>query len=182
LYRFHAWFGRDVFVHAVIDKAGGAVFRCTLDGSDADRWLEIPAWMFDRAACPDTTLKSVPFVSFGALQALSTLLDQALRRRAASSNASFCAVSRVSRSENRREAHGREDGSEDRVDEGRPPLRTAGQHASDGSVQRGSGRRRGGDATLEDLPQDAQAALIGLMTQLMPDSCPAQVAEASHDL
>ena len=61
-------------------------------------------------------------------------------------------------------------GSEDRVDEGRPPLRTAGQHASDGSVQRGSGRRRGGDAAhWRDLPQDAQAALIGLMTQLMLD-------------
>jgi hypothetical protein len=29
------------------------VFRCTLDGSQADRGLEVPAWMFDRTACPD---------------------------------------------------------------------------------------------------------------------------------
>ena len=36
-----------------VDKAGGVVFRCTLDGSEADRWLEVPAWMFERAACLD---------------------------------------------------------------------------------------------------------------------------------
>jgi hypothetical protein len=29
------------------------VFRCTLSGSDTARWFEIPAWMFDRAACVD---------------------------------------------------------------------------------------------------------------------------------
>ena len=117
VYPWHPWSGLRICIHEVVERPDGIVFRCDLKASGTGRWLEIPAWMFDRAACPDTTLKSVPFVSFGALQALSTLLDQALRRRAASSNASFCAVSRVSRSENRREAHGREDGSEDRVDE-----------------------------------------------------------------
>jgi hypothetical protein len=91
----------------------------------------IAGWRF-RPGCligrlgPDTTLTSAAFVSFGALQALSTLLDQALRRRAASSNASFCAVSRVSRSEKRREAHGREDGSKNRVGEGRPAIANGG--------------------------------------------------------
>src|SRR5882672_7164072 len=32
------------------------VFRCTLDGSQADRWLEVPALMFDRTAYPDPEL------------------------------------------------------------------------------------------------------------------------------
>jgi hypothetical protein len=27
-------------VHATIDKPDGVVFRCTLDGSGADRWLD----------------------------------------------------------------------------------------------------------------------------------------------
>jgi len=42
-----------VAIHEAIDKADGIVFRCTLSGSAADRWLEVPAWMFDRARCLD---------------------------------------------------------------------------------------------------------------------------------
>jgi hypothetical protein len=40
-----------VAIHEAIDKADGVVFRCSLSGSGADRWLEVPAWMFDRARC-----------------------------------------------------------------------------------------------------------------------------------
>jgi hypothetical protein len=55
----------------VIEKADGAFFRCTLDGLEAERWLEIPAWMFDRAACPgDVRLWAAPFVSLEALSAV----------------------------------------------------------------------------------------------------------------
>ena len=53
-------------------RPDGVVFRCTLSGSDADRWLEVPAWMFDRAACADALrLTASPFVSMAALSALS---------------------------------------------------------------------------------------------------------------
>jgi hypothetical protein len=38
-----------VAIQESVDKADGVVFRCTLSGSAADRWLEVPAWMFDRA-------------------------------------------------------------------------------------------------------------------------------------
>ena len=41
----------DIFVHAAIDKADAGVFRCTLDGSEAGRQLEIPTWMVDHGAC-----------------------------------------------------------------------------------------------------------------------------------
>jgi hypothetical protein len=34
-----------VAIHEAVDKADGVVFRCTLSGSAADRWLEVPAWM-----------------------------------------------------------------------------------------------------------------------------------------
>ena len=34
-----------------VDNSDGVVFCCTLSGSGADRWLEVPAWMFDRARC-----------------------------------------------------------------------------------------------------------------------------------
>src|ERR1700683_2982175 len=62
LYHHHPWFGRRVCVHVAVDKVGCVVFRCTLDGSQADRWLEVPAWMFDRTACPNQLLAAQPFV------------------------------------------------------------------------------------------------------------------------
>src|SRR6516165_4659148 len=75
LYRHHPWFGRRVCVHETVDKVE-VVFRCTLDGSQADRWLEVPAWMFDRTACSDPGhLAAQPYVSIEALVALSALLD-----------------------------------------------------------------------------------------------------------
>ena len=72
LYRWHPWFGLQVAIHEAVDKADGVVFRCTLNGSAADRWLEIPAWMFDRAACPHPLqLTASPFVGMDALSVLS---------------------------------------------------------------------------------------------------------------
>ena len=80
VYRHHPWFGRRVCIHGTGDKAGYVVFRCTLEGSQADRWLEVPAWMFDRAAYPDPGLLAAqPYVSIEALAALSALLDLALK-------------------------------------------------------------------------------------------------------
>src|SRR6476620_12418621 len=78
VYPWHRWFGMRVAVHAVVDKADGAVFRGTLSDSRSDRGLEVPAWMFDRSCCPDrTNLTEAPFVSAGALEALSAVLDMA---------------------------------------------------------------------------------------------------------
>lgn len=71
---FTPWAGREVFVYVVIDKADGVVFRCTLDGSETQRFLEIPSRMFDGAAAE-------PFVSLEALNALSALLDLAGQER-----------------------------------------------------------------------------------------------------
>src|SRR3954469_17361234 len=76
LYRWHPWFGLAVHVHAAATKADGVYFRCSLNGADGARWQELPAWMFDRAACVGPCmLVAEPFVSMAALSALSRLLD-----------------------------------------------------------------------------------------------------------
>jgi hypothetical protein len=68
LYQYHPWSGRRVCVHEAIEKADGVIFRCTLSSSQADRGLEVPAWMFDRTVCPDQPpLMEAPCVSMGAL-------------------------------------------------------------------------------------------------------------------
>ena len=37
VYPWHPWFGMQVAIHEVVDKADGAVYRCTLSGSRSDR-------------------------------------------------------------------------------------------------------------------------------------------------
>ena len=64
LYYWHPWFGMRVAIHGAVDNSDGVVFCCTLSGSGADRWLEVPAWMFDRARCLNSPrLTASPFVS-----------------------------------------------------------------------------------------------------------------------
>ena len=92
-------------IHEAVDKADGVVFRCTLSGSAADRLLEVPAWMFDRARCLDPSrLTASPFVSMDALSVLSDLLRQALKPPLSSSNAPHSGASRSSHDQNRGEA------------------------------------------------------------------------------
>jgi hypothetical protein len=84
----------------------GVYFRCAADGGHADRWLEVPAWMFERASCPgDLQLTAAPFVSLGALGELSALLDRALKTSTASSNAPLSGAFRSSHDQIRGEAH-----------------------------------------------------------------------------
>jgi hypothetical protein len=95
-----------VAIHEAIGKADGYVFRCTLNGSDAERWLEVPAWMFERTACPDQPrLVTLPFISMSALTALSDLLGPFSKNLSAKSDALPSDASGSSRDQNRREAH-----------------------------------------------------------------------------
>src|SRR3979411_2144204 len=105
-FHWHPCFGMRVAIHGAVDKGDGVVFRCTLSGSAADRWLEVPAWMFDRARCLDPPrLTESPFVSMAALSVLSDLLRQALKPPRSSSNAPHSRASRSSHDQNRGEAH-----------------------------------------------------------------------------
>ena len=76
-YPWHPWVGRRVHVHEVVDKAGGASFRCSLTGVASDRRLEVPAWMFDRVAGQCWQVAAAPVASVAALEALTALLHDA---------------------------------------------------------------------------------------------------------
>ena len=52
-------------IHEVVDKTDDVVFRCTLNGSAADRWLEVPAWMFDRTRCLAAAADRIAFCQHG---------------------------------------------------------------------------------------------------------------------
>src|ERR1700730_11371416 len=162
LYRHHPWFGRRVCVHKAVDKADDVVFRCTLDGSQAERWLEVPAWMFDRMACADAEpLTAQPFVSIDALAALSALLDLALKNRTPSV-ALLSGASRASHDQNRGETHVTRD---EKLRERIPTQSTIAPAASDRFVRERPVKRRhrrarmagaaGGSAGSAHEPDDA---------------------------
>jgi hypothetical protein len=50
LYPWHPWTGQHPHIHEVVEKGEMTVFRCSLSGRVSERWLEVPAWMFDRTA------------------------------------------------------------------------------------------------------------------------------------
>jgi hypothetical protein len=166
-----------VAIHEAADKADGVVFRCTLSGSAADRWLEVPAWMFERARCLDPPrLTASPFVSMDALSALSDLLRQVLKPPLSSSNAPHSGASRSSRDQNRGEAH----------DHAKP-----GATASDAgptakaSAQRPDGATPTQTPSWRDLPEETRDALTGMMARLTLEHAqigsPVLRTEADHD-
>ena len=56
-------------------------FRCSLTGIASDRWLEIPAWMFDRATSKSWHLRSAPVASIATLASLAAVLNDAVAAR-----------------------------------------------------------------------------------------------------
>jgi hypothetical protein len=99
-----------VAVHEAIGKADGKVFRCTLSGLASDRWLEVPAWMFERIICPDQRhLVTSPFASMRALTALSHMISSASQNLRAEPDALPSVASGSSHDQNRREAHDQAD-------------------------------------------------------------------------
>ena len=77
LYRWHPWSGRVVRVHEAVAKEAGEVLRCSLEGCDAGRWLELPAWMLDRVSCAPMRIEERLCVDVGALSALTAVLATA---------------------------------------------------------------------------------------------------------
>ena len=91
LYRWHPWFGRSVYIHEVIDKPGVAVFRCNLTGGRSDRSLEVPVWMFDRAACAGCRGVDTAHVGLDTLTVLAELVHHGGRSLFDKSDSSSCA-------------------------------------------------------------------------------------------
>ena len=147
-------------IHEAVDKADGVVFRCALNGSAADRWLEVPAWMFDRTACPHPLqLTASPFVGMNALLALSELLRQASNTPLSSSNAPHSGASRSSHDQNRSDRS-----RQIELFDGVTPTQMP---------------------AWRDLPEETRDTLTGLMARLILEhaqiSSPALRTEAGHD-
>jgi len=73
-YPWHPWFGRTVAVYEVLVKSGHPVCRCGLEEERNRLSIEVPAWMFDAAACSRLRIMAIPAVSCQALGTLQTLL------------------------------------------------------------------------------------------------------------
>lgn len=50
------------------------IFRCSLSGQASNRWLEVPAWMFDRSAGVSWRITAAAQVDLAVLVALAELL------------------------------------------------------------------------------------------------------------
>jgi hypothetical protein len=109
LYPWHPWSGLWVGVHEAVERRGDIVFRCDLKASDSERWLEIPAWMFDRSACAKVRLEADPHIS---LAALAALLRNVLNKNSPASEAVASGVSPLSGDRNRRESHAKPEQTE----------------------------------------------------------------------
>jgi len=70
VYLWHPWAGCTVQIHQVIDKAAGAVARCSHEDGAAGRLLELPLWMFDQSACAPMRVETLPHVDITAIRAL----------------------------------------------------------------------------------------------------------------
>jgi hypothetical protein len=131
-----------------------------------DRWLEIPAWMFDRSACGRVRMAADAHVELSALATLAALLRGAVNDGLASSNAPVLGVSSLSGDQNRREIH-----ATPKTDTGAPPRAAANRPV----------RKR-----IAGLPPETQAALTKLMTRLILDYADknriGSTREGSHDL
>jgi hypothetical protein len=75
-----------ICVNEAIDKSDGIVFRCSQRGSDADRCVEVPMWMFDRSACVRVRVAANAHIDLSALTTLAALVRDALNDCFASSN------------------------------------------------------------------------------------------------
>ena len=78
-YPWHPWFGQSVTVYEALAKGGSRICRCGFDDERNDRSLEVPAWMFEPAACDRLRLADVPIVDCQALIELKAVLQGALR-------------------------------------------------------------------------------------------------------
>ncbi len=80
LYPWHPWFGRVVYIHEVIEHGEERIFRCDVGEKLTGRCLNVPAWMFDRAACLRVRWADMPRVNLVALARLKTLFSDVANR------------------------------------------------------------------------------------------------------
>ena len=148
LYPWHPWAGHIVHIHEVIEKAAGNVVRCSHAGGAADRLLELPLWMFDRAYCAPMRSEACPQVDVTALQALRALLDETVICGSAvglaSTNVPVSGAAKISHDQNRGEVHETPTAGS---------TRPSKQDAAVRSVRYGKRRQRGTNAGVAGAPR-----------------------------
>jgi hypothetical protein len=75
-YPWHPWFGRRVIVVEGVRRSDYSVFRCSLEGDEGGRGLELPQWMLDRASCLGMQAATAPVVRTIDLTNLRSLFQQ----------------------------------------------------------------------------------------------------------
>jgi hypothetical protein len=154
------------FLFTARTKRDNGVFRCTLDGSHIARTLEIPAWMFDCAACVSgTCIEADPFVRSGSARRIVRFARPGVEDRRAiiecPASGRIWALSRPAVGVRSKSCPGSQ-----QMDLFASPRVVV---APDWS----------------DLPEGARETLLGLMTRLILDHAQAAAtltrAEAGHD-
>lgn len=74
-YLWHPFYGRDLTVHGCRNRRGTVVFSCSIAGDQTAPPIEIPAWMFDTAACCAFRSASAGSVTVDALRSLRRTLN-----------------------------------------------------------------------------------------------------------
>jgi hypothetical protein len=157
LYPWHPWAGRIVDIHEVIEKASGHVARCSLNGEETHRSLELPTWMLDRVACAPMRMDAHPWLNVAALDALTALLAEVSVARAASSNIPVAGAQTVSREENRGDHDAVPTQGASRPSIQDSPVRSVRSARRQGDADAGVGRPSGGDPPGTDTPDGAVA-------------------------
>ena len=89
-----------------IERPDGVVFRCDLTASESERWLEIPAWMFDRSTCARCRSGRRSLTpTCRRWRTLAALLRDVLNRGSQHRTPPISGVSPLSGDQNRGEAH-----------------------------------------------------------------------------
>src|ERR1700737_2022965 len=160
LYPWHPWAGCLVHIHEVVEKAGREVFRCSLSGRASGRWLEIPAWMFDRAARAAWRVGAAPYVDIAVLTALATLLQEVTSVSGAPSQLRDSSAALGSHDANRGDVHAapayRSSPSSQQCTSVRSVLRPAPRRAADAALA-GVARRDAPYADEADGPPDLRS-------------------------
>ena len=150
-----------VHVHEVIEQRAGGVLRCSPDGDASRRWLELPQWLFDRAACLAIHMAASPHVDTAALIALKTCLADASGAGLCGgplSNASASGAGRSSCNQNQRAA---------RATQGPASTQPSSRRQAIRSFR--SARREHPTAEFEwqQLPEKTRETVTGLMVRLL---------------
>jgi hypothetical protein len=147
----------------VIEKRGGGIFRCSVDGGTLSRWLELPKWMFDRATCLSIRMAASPCVDSAALMALKTCLADGSGVSLSSGPLSVPSVSGAGRNscnQNRGAAH---------ATHAPPSIQPSSRHRAVRSL-RSSGRDAAAPGLeWQQLTEEARETMTRLMARLLVD-------------